>query len=77
VKNIRTAGSAEKTGRLGKSGTGYIKKMLGMSFAPPIIFLAFAGRIDLDLELRFFRAYQHRTYPRFRIREPKPPERQG
>jgi protein-S-isoprenylcysteine O-methyltransferase Ste14 len=54
VKNIRTAGSAEKTGRLGKSGTGYIKKMLGMSFAPPIIFLAFAGRIDLDLELLFF-----------------------
>jgi protein-S-isoprenylcysteine O-methyltransferase Ste14 len=54
VKDKRTADSAKKTGRLGKSGASYIKMMLGMAFAPPIVFLIFAGRIDLDLELLFF-----------------------
>jgi protein-S-isoprenylcysteine O-methyltransferase Ste14 len=54
VNDIRTADEVEKTGRLDKSGTGYIKMTLAMSLGPLVIFLAFAGRFGPKLELLFF-----------------------
>lgn len=54
MEDKTTAATAKKTGRLDKFGAGYIRMMLSMAFAPALIFLVFAGRLDMPLELIFF-----------------------